>query len=192
MQTDIMTKNLEVPSVPPNPDVLGVSPKLKPKILPLVFWPDEILHQHCKFVHEIDETLHQLIYDMAYTMYHKKGVGLAAPQVGVSQSVIVVEIDRGIIPLINPVILESNDLMYSFDEGCLSVPGYFEKRKRPQKVLVEYQTAGNVIAQDEFQGLAAFIVQHEIDHLCGKVFVDGISRLKQDRVKKKIKKFKGR
>ena len=190
MQTDVLTKDLDAPRVYPNPDVLGVSPELEPELLKIEYWPNDVLHQKCEDVTDFDEKLHQLIYDMSYTMYRRDGVGLAAPQVGVLLNVIIVETNLAMIPMVNPRIIESSDTLYEFEEGCLSVPGYYEKRKRSQRVIIEYQTSNGIKVQKEFQGLAAFAVQHEIDHLEGKVFVDGLSRLKQDRVKKKIKKFR--
>jgi len=186
--SEVETRDLDSPKVYPNPDVLGVPPELVPKILPLEYWPSNILHETCEDVVEFDTDLKQLIYDMAYTMHRRNGIGLAAPQVGKLLNIIIVE-TRTLIPMINPRIIESDEkYTYSMEEGCLSVPGYYEKRTRPQRVVVKYQKSNGIEKQTEFQGMSAFLVQHEIDHLNGKIFVDDLSNLKKDRVKKKMKK----
>ena len=97
------------------------------------------------------------------------------------------------VPLVNPKIVEANETYtYKMTEGCLSVPGYYEKRARPQSVAIEYKSPTGKEQAKEFQGMAAFVVQHEIEHLEGKVFVDDLSNLKKDRIKKKVKKNLGR
>lgn len=173
-------------------DVLGITPDIKPNILPLVYWPDERLSKTCEDVSEFDETLEQFIYDLARTMQYRLGIGLAAPQVGKLLNVIIVEEDTEQshpIVLINPKIVDTDDsFMYSMREGCLSVPGYYEGRKRPQKVTVEYHTPRGVKIEKTFQGTGAFVLQHEMDHLEGKVFVDGASKLKRQRILNKVKK----
>lgn len=176
----------------PNPDILGVSLKLKPKFLPLVYWPNKTLSQKCIDVSEFDETLEQFIFDMAYTMEYRLGIGLAAPQVGQFLNIIIVKEDpeqSNSLALINPKIVDTDDsFMYTMREGCLSVPGYYEDRKRPQKVTVEYYTAQGIKLEKSFHDIGAFVLQHEIDHLEGKVFVDNLSKFKQQRVLNKIKK----
>ena len=186
--SEVETRDLDSPKVYPNPDVLCVPPELVPTLLPLEYWPSDALHKPCEDVVEFDTDLKQLIYDMAYTMHRRNGLGLAGPQAGKLLNVIIVE-TRTLIPMVNPRIIESDDRYnYSMEEGCLSVPGYYEKRSRPQRVVVEYQRSNGIKTQTEFQGMAAFLVQHEIDHLDGKIFVDDVSNLKKDRVKKKMKK----
>ena len=176
----------------PNPDVLGVSSKLIPMHQPLVYWPDSRLSEKCKEVTSFDDGLGQLVFDLAFTMLRMDGIGIAAPQIGKMLNVIIIEeqLDYSFpIALINPKILEVNST-YSFKmtEGCLSVPGYYEERLRPQSVIVEYNSPSGEKRTKEFQGLGAFVVQHEIEHLEGKVFVDGLSKLKQSRILNKVKK----
>ncbi len=176
----------------PNPDVLGISNKLKPVFQPLVYWPDKKLSQQCENVSEFNETLEQFVFDLAYSMVERSGIGIAAPQVGKLLNVIIVEQQLDYshpIVLINPKIVDTDEsFMYTMREGCLSVPGYYEDRKRPQKVVVEYYTPHDIQIEKEFQGLGAFVLQHEMDHLQGKVFVDNLSKFKQQRVLNKVKK----
>lgn len=180
------------PSSVPNPDVLGVSNKLKAVFQPLRFWPDPILSKPCENVSEFNETLEQFVFDLAYTMVERSGIGIAAPQVGKLLNIIIVEQQLDCshpIVLINPKVVDTDErFMYSMREGCLSVPGYYEDRKRPQKVIVEYYTPRGIKIEKEFQGTGAFVLQHEMDHLEGKVFVDGLSKFKQQRVLNKVKK----
>jgi peptide deformylase len=176
----------------PNPDVLGISPKLKPILQLLVYWPDTRLSEKCKDVSLFDDELGQIVLDLTFTMTQMNGIGIAAPQIGKLINIIIIEEQLDYshpVVLINPKILEVNEkYSYKMTEGCLSVPGYYEERSRPQSVTVEYNTPSGEKKTKEFQGLAAFVVQHEMDHLEGKVFVDELSRLKQGRVLKKIKK----
>lgn len=176
------------------------------QVKPLVIWPDKMLRTECRPVENIHNE-HQLIADMKRTVECHDGLGLAAPQVNDLSQVVVLrltahhmphssadniseqDISAYTLPLINPKLAQVDDTyMYTWDEGCLSVPGYFERRQRPQRVVVQYQNEHGHEKEQEFQGLAAFVVQHELDHLNGKVFVDELSRLKQQRVKKKIAK----
>jgi len=185
------TQGLGLSNVP-NPDVLGVSNKLKASFYPLVYWPDQRLSMPCKDVIKFGETLEQFIFDLAYTMVKRAGLGIAAPQVGKLLNVIIVEeqLDHSHpIVLINPKLVDIDEkIMYTMREGCLSVPGYYEDRKRPQRVVVEYYTPKGIKIEKTFQGLGAFVLQHELDHLQGKVFVDGLSKFKQQRVLNKVKK----
>ncbi len=176
----------------PNTDVLGVSNKLKAVLQPLRFWPDTILSKRCENVSKFDETLEQFVFDLAYTMVKRSGLGIAAPQVGKLLNVIIVEEQlehSNPLILINPKVVDTDEsYMYTMREGCLSVPGYYEDRKRPQKVVVEYHTPRGSKLEKELQGLGAFVLQHEMDHLEGKVFVDNLSKFKQQRALNKVKK----
>lgn len=176
----------------PNPDVLGISSKLKAALQPLRFWPDTILSKRCENVSEFDKTLEQFVFDLAYTMVKRSGLGIAAPQVGKLLNVIIVEEQleySNPLVLINPKVVDIDEsYMYTMREGCLSVPGYYEDRKRPQKVIVEYHTPHGIKLEKELQGLGAFVLQHEMDHLEGKVFVDNLSKFKQQRILNKVKK----
>jgi len=160
------------------------------KILDLVYWPDERLHQPCKPVTDFSESLERLHGDMIVTMYHRSGVGLAAPQVGhnIQMFVMVLPDEDETLCLVNPEILEQSDDLFSWREGCLSVPGYFEERDRPKRIKVRFQDVLGEIHEREFSDLWAFAIQHEMDHLKGKVFVDDLSPFKKSRVQKKIDK----
>jgi peptide deformylase len=159
-------------------------------ILKILVWPNPVLHQISEPVSEFDTIeLKQLVTDMFATMRHGNGIGLAAPQVNVLKRVITLEIEPNrMLYFINPRVVWESEEMYSWEEGCLSVPGYFEKRDRPQEILVETADFSGNITNVRLQGLYAFALQHEIDHLNGIVFVDDLSNLKKDRVKAKVKK----
>ena len=168
-----------------------IFPLVTPTERPICIWPDPILH---KISMPIDKEfgtpdLQQLIVDMFHTMRESKGVGLAAPQVGVSKRVITMEVEPGVmVYFINPIITESSDVNYKWEEGCLSVPGYFEIRERPNDISVWCNDMKGEHLTVRLQGLYAFALQHEMDHLAGKVFVDDLSPFKKDRVKAKVKK----
>jgi len=160
-----------------------------PKIREILTWPDDALHQQCSDVTEFNNDLEELIADMFFTMTASEGVGLAAPQIGELVNMFVLRIDpRTPLIFINPSIIQSSDELFTFEEGCLSVPGHFEKRKRPDTIVVHFQDASGKEHEYEFRGIYAFAIQHEMDHLNGKVFVDGASWFKQGRIEKKIKK----
>jgi peptide deformylase len=162
-----------------------------PKRLKILQWPnDEALHEQCEDVTEFDDRLLYTIHDMLYTMLSSNGIGLAAPQVGILQRLITIQIEPNKpLVLINPEIVEASEELFVFNEGCLSVPGYFEDRKRPARIVVKFQDEVGNHKEFEFRDLYAFCIQHEIDHLNGKVFVDGLSSLKTMRIKAKIKKY---
>lgn len=164
--------------------------KLEPEILPILVWPDEKLHTECTDVTEFDQELKQLTLNLFATMKNDNGIGLAAPQVGefVNVLAIWIEQDKPVL-LINPKIVEASDETFEWEEGCLSVPGYFEKRKRPNRIVVSYKTVTGDEKESEFRDLYAFAIQHEIDHLNGTLFIDGFSKFKLSRVKAKIKKY---
>lgn len=162
------------------------------KLLPIVLWPDPILSTICEDVVDFDSELVQLAVDMMYTMRQSNGVGLSAPQVGITKRVLVVYKDPikllDPIVMVNPVISQHGDLKFKYSEGCLSVPGYFEERERYQSITVEWHNVNGFEMSSQFHQLAAFVIQHEIDHLDGHVFVDDLSPLKHNRIKKKIDK----
>jgi len=168
---------------------------LIPHRLPVVTWPNPILETECENISRFDTPtehyLEQLSFDMIHTMQAERGLGLAAPQIGISANVLVMVADEKLekaITLINPRIAFVADQLFKWKEGCLSVPGYFENRERPQIVDTTYEDIQGETHQIRFTNLLAFIVQHEIDHLQGKVFVDDLSPFKKDRVKTKIRK----
>lgn len=165
---------------------------MTPNLLDILVWPNDVLSRPCDDVMDFDDDLQQLVVDMIHTMEHRLGIGLAAPQIGVSSNVIIIVNDHGpdVVPLtlINPQLIEVAEAKFQWDEGCLSVPGYYEMRKRPNRVVVQYQDVSGNEHQSEFIGLWAFVVQHEIDHLNGKVFVDTLTPLKKKRVTNKVRK----
>lgn len=159
-------------------------------ILQIIHYPDERLHKIAAPVAAVDDGIRKLVRDMAETMYAAPGIGLAATQVDVHRQVIVIDISEAKNDLrvfINPRIL-SADGMQEYEEGCLSVPGVYEKVKRPERVTVTALDAAGKPFTLEADGLLAVCVQHEIDHLKGKVFVEYLSQLKQGRIKHKLKK----
>lgn len=159
-------------------------------ILNILEFPDERLRKKAATVDVFDDRLKQLIADMLETMYQAPGIGLAATQVDVHTRVVVVDVSEeknAPVCLINPEILEKRGVE-EMEEGCLSVPGVFEKVKRAQWVRVRSQDSDGNPAEIEVEGLLAVCIQHEIDHLDGHLFVDRLSPLKRQLVRKKIKK----
>jgi peptide deformylase len=159
-------------------------------ILQILHYPDERLHKVAAPVAEVDDNIRRLVRDMAETMYAAPGIGLAATQVDVHRQVIVIDISEAKNELrvfINPQIVGA-DGMQEYEEGCLSVPGVYEKVKRPERVTVKALDQNGKPFTLEADGLLAVCVQHEIDHLKGKVFVEYLSQLKQGRIKHKLKK----
>jgi peptide deformylase len=159
-------------------------------ILDILVYPDPRLRKVAEPVNNVDDEIRQLVSDMTETMYDANGIGLAATQVDVHLQVIVMDIsdsrDQPIV-LINPQVLEK-DGEQEYDEGCLSVPEYYAPVKRAESIKISALDAEGEIFQLDAEGLLAVCIQHEMDHLQGKVFVDYLSRLKQDRVRKKIVK----
>ncbi|MFA6014683.1 MAG: peptide deformylase [Gallionellaceae bacterium] len=158
--------------------------------LSIIQYPDERLHKIAKKVESINAGTRKLISDMADTMYAAPGVGLAATQVDVHQQVIVIDISEThdeLLVLINPEILEVFGES-KCEEGCLSVPGIYDKVQRAERVKVKALNAKGEIFTLEAEGLLAVCIQHEIDHLQGKVFVERLSHLKQVRIRNKLKK----
>lgn len=159
-------------------------------ILPIIHYPDPRLHKIAAPVPVVDESIRKLARDMAHTMYSAPGVGLAATQVDVHKQVIIIDISEThdqLLVLINPKILDSRG-QADCEEGCLSVPGIFEKVTRAEWVKVQALGIDGKPFQVESDGLLAVCIQHEIDHLKGKVFVEYLSQLKQKRIVGKLKK----
>jgi len=153
-------------------------------------FPDPRLRTKARPVTRFDERLGELIDDMFETMYAAPGIGLAATQIDVHQRLIVIDIseDRsGQLVVINPEIV-SREGAATMEEGCLSVPGYFDEVQRAAKVLLRAQDRTGAVFEMECNELLAACVQHEIDHIDGKLFVDYLSDLKRDRVRKKLDK----
>jgi peptide deformylase len=159
-------------------------------LLNILRYPDARLHKTAAPVTVFDESLKKLIADMADTMYAAPGIGLAATQVDVAKQVIVVDVSErrdSLVVLVNPEILEATGES-DIEEGCLSVPGIYELVPRSERVKVRaYDQNGNPFTL-EAQGLLAVCIQHEMDHLQGKVFVEYLSQLKQQRIRARLAK----
>jgi len=156
-------------------------------------YPDARLKRKAAAVENLTGTEAALIQDMVETMYAAPGVGLAAPQVGISQRIIVLDIDhenRGVhlLRLVNPVVAEREGTI-AWEEGCLSVPDFTAEVTRAGRVLVKGWTPDEKETAIEAEGLLAVALQHEIDHLDGKLFLDRISRLKRDLYKRRMRKL---
>jgi len=159
-------------------------------ILQILRYPDPRLHKVAKPVAAVDEEIRKLARNMAETMYAAPGVGLAATQVDVHKQLIVIDLSETrdqLMVLINPQILESRGKS-DCEEGCLSVPGIFEKVARAEWVKVRALDVNGKSFTLEATGMLSVCIQHEMDHLKGKVFVEYLSRLKQNRILSKLKK----
>ena len=158
--------------------------------LNILRYPDPRLHTVAKPVKAVDERIRKLVDDMAETMYAAPGIGLAATQVNVHERVIVIDISEDhsdLRVLINPeIISKSGDV--EWEEGCLSVPGIYDKVHRAEKIRVRALNREGEMYEFDADGLLAVCVQHEMDHLMGRVFVEYLSRLKQVRIKTKLVK----
>lgn len=159
-------------------------------LLNILNYPDPRLYKIASPVAAVDENIRRLVNDMAETMYAAPGIGLAATQVDVHQQVIVIDISEdknNLQVFINPKILKSCGSQ-DYEEGCLSVPGIYDTVTRAERVTVQALDAQGKSFTLEAEGLLAVCIQHEMDHLIGKVFVEYLSPLKQSRIKTKLKK----
>ena len=159
-------------------------------LLNILQYPDERLHTVAQPVAKIDERIQTLIQDMFETMYEARGSGLAATQVDVHERIVVMDLSEEKNEprvFINPVITHKNGET-TYEEGCLSVPGIYDTVTRAEQVTVEALNEKGESFTLEADGLLAICIQHELDHLMGKVFVEHLSQLKQNRIKTKLKK----
>lgn len=159
-------------------------------LLAILRYPDTRLHKLAAPVTIFDDNLKSLVRDLAETMYEAPGVGLAATQVNDHRQVIVIDTSEArdqLLVLINPRILKADGVQVC-EEGCLSVPGVYDEVERALRVVVEAQDVAGKLFSLEAQDLLAVCIQHEIDHLKGKVFVEYLSRLKQARIRQRIDK----
>jgi peptide deformylase len=160
-------------------------------LLPILCYPDPRLHTVATPVQAVDARIKTLIADMLQTMYDAKGIGLAATQIDVHERLIVIDVseerDQPLV-LINPQLVWSSPEKHLNEEGCLSVPGIYDGVERFDEVKVSAQDGAGVSRIIEADGLLAVCVQHEMDHLMGKVFVEYLSPLKRNRIKKKMLK----
>ena len=164
--------------------------------LKIITAPHPVLKARAYPVYKIDDDMRKFVDDMFKTMYGARGVGLAAPQVAVSQRVIVVDpireegVEGQPLALINPEIIWSSEEPNVFEEGCLSLPEFFVEVERPKIIRVKYTDVQNVDHEIEADGFLATVLQHEIDHLDGKLLLDYVSKLKRDLAIKRFIKMK--
>lgn len=156
----------------------------------ILHYPDPRLRRVAEAVKQVDSAVRTLVDDMAETMYHAPGIGLAAIQIDVPLRVVVIDISQernDLRVFINPQII-SREGVGTMEEGCLSVPGIYEEVERAQQVRVKALDRDGKPLELDAEGLLAVCIQHEIDHLDGHVFVDHLSKLKQQRIRKKLEK----
>lgn len=164
--------------------------------LPIVILPAPLLRTQSRPIERVDGELLRLMDDMLETMYAAPGIGLAAIQVGVPRRLLVVDVAKDVEPktpvcMVNPEVVEViGDELRLHEEGCLSIPDVFAELERPSKVRVRFVGRDGKVQEMVCEGLLATVVQHEIDHLNGKLFIDYLSRLKRDRIIKKFVKAK--
>jgi len=159
-------------------------------MLEILHFPDPRLRQRALEVQTVDDRIRQLVDDMFETMYQAPGIGLAATQVNVHERVVVIDISRDQDQpqvFINPEIIDQEGVE-EMDEGCLSVPGIYERVQRAEYIKVRALDRDGKTFELEADGLLAVCIQHEIDHLDGKLFVDYLSQLKRQRIRKKLEK----
>ena len=158
--------------------------------LTVLHFPDPRLRKKARPAAGVDAGIRQLAQDMLETMYAENGIGLAATQVNVQQRVVVMDLsaDRNApVTLVNPEVLQKSGTE-EMEEGCLSVPGYSDLVQRAEKITYRYLNLDGELIEDEADGLRAVCIQHEIDHLDGKLFIDYLSPMKKRRIRKKIEK----
>ena len=164
-------------------------------VLPILTLPDPVLRKKAKPVERIDAELRRLMDDMLATMYDAPGIGLAALQVGVLRRLIVMdpakdEAPKSPLVMVNPEMLERSEEMRTHEEGCLSIPDFTAEIERPARTRVSYIDREGKKREAELEGIWSTLVQHEIDHLNGVLFIDYLSRLKRDMVVRKFTKQK--
>ena len=160
-------------------------------LLDILRYPDPRLHKVAKPVATVDDRIRALVRDMAETMYAAPGIGLAATQVDVHERVVTIDVSedgKDLQVFINPEITWSSPECKTYEEGCLSIPGIYDEVKRPAEVKLRALDANGQPFELHADGLLAVCIQHEIDHLNGKVFVEYLSSLKQNRIRTKLKK----
>ena len=163
--------------------------------LKIIIAPDPRLLEVSKPVKEVNNDIKNLLEDMLQVMYRSNGIGLAAPQVGILKRLVVMDCSdkntkKEPLKFVNPEILNLSSDKSEFEEGCLSLPTQYAKVERPSNIEVEYKDENGNKYRKSFFGIEATCLQHEIDHLNGKLFVDHISKLKKNRIIKKLEKIK--
>ena len=160
-------------------------------LLTVLCYPDQRLHKVAKPVAQVDARIQKIVADMAETMYDAPGVGLAATQVDIHERIVVIDVSddqNELMVFINPEIVWSSPEKKSWREGCLSVPDFYDEVERPAEIRVRALNLDGEEFEIEADGLLAVCLQHELDHLEGKVFVEYLSMLKQVRISQKMKK----
>jgi peptide deformylase len=160
-------------------------------LLPVLCYPDPRLHKVAKPVAQVDARIKKIVADMADTMYDAPGVGLAATQVDVHERIVVIDVSddqNELMVFINPEIIWASTEKKSWREGCLSVPDYYDEVERPSEIRVKALDVEGKEFELDADGLLAVCLQHELDHLQGKVFVEYLSILKRSRISQKMKK----
>jgi peptide deformylase len=160
-------------------------------LLPVLCYPDPRLHKVAKPVSQVDARIKKIVADMADTMYDAPGVGLAATQVDIHERIVVIDVSddqNELMVFINPEIIWSSTEKKSWREGCLSVPDYYDEVERPAEIRVKALDVEGKEFELDADGLLAVCLQHELDHLQGKVFVEYLSILKRSRISQKMKK----
>ncbi|WJF91470.1 peptide deformylase [Paraburkholderia bonniea] len=161
-------------------------------LLNIIHYPDKRLHKIAKPVEVVDDRIRTLVSNMAETMYAAPGVGLAATQVDVHERVVVIDVSEThdeLLAFINPEIIWSSAEKQLYEEGCLSVPGIYDNVERAEKVRVKALNERGETFELDCEGLLAVCIQHEMDHLMGRVFVEYLSPLKQTRIRSRLKKL---
>ncbi|MPS25217.1 peptide deformylase [Pigmentiphaga sp.] len=161
-------------------------------LLPILHYPDARLHKKAKPVGVVDDRIRRIVRDMAETMYAAPGIGLAATQVDIHERIVVIDVSEhsdDLLVLINPVITWKSEETQVYEEGCLSVPGIYDEVQRSARIRVEATNEQGERYELDAEGILAVCVQHELDHLEGKVFVEYLSPLKQSRIKTKLRKL---
>ncbi|STO30995.1 Peptide deformylase [Fusobacterium necrogenes] len=152
---------------------------------------DSVLREVAKEIEKVDDEILEILDNMVETMYASKGVGLAAPQVGISKRMFVCDQGDGVIrKIINPIITPITEEVIDFEEGCLSVPGIYKKVQRPQRIKIEYLNEKSEKIIEEVEGFLAVIMQHEFDHLEAILFVDKVSPIAKRMINKKLQMLK--
>jgi peptide deformylase len=169
-------------------------------ILPIIETPDPLLRQKSASVEQVTDEIRRLVDDMFETMYAAPGIGLAAVQVGVPKRILVIDLqdpeEEGGEPVrdprvfINPEILEASAELQPYNEGCLSVPEMYAEVVRPARVRARWLDRDGTVHEEELTGLLAVVLQHEMDHLEGILFIDHLSRLKREMILKKLAKYR--
>ena len=161
----------------------------------IIIEPDPILRKKSDLLEKVDDNIRNLMQDMLKTMYDAPGIGLAAVQIGILKRIIVIDISRDEdkkdpLFLINPEIIDRSKETSTYEEGCLSLPGQFAEIERPAECLVKFIDYNGKKKEIKANGLLSTCIQHEVDHLDGKLFIDYLSKLKKDMIIKKLVKHK--